>query len=62
METRRITAFEVIRLNDQSERSWAVVEKPSGAIATDAEGRLIMRLSESEARQLAANMTLSLSK
>ena len=60
MKRKRTGSYGVIRLNDTSDNSWAVVESPSGAIAIDADDHLIMKLVESEARRLAAAMTLVL--
>lgn len=50
-------AFEAIRLNNWSSTSWAVVEVTSGAIAKDTLGKLLLRLSFSDADSLARAMT-----
>lgn len=54
--------YGVIRLNVQSDTAWAVIERPSGAIAMGADGRLLMRLGKSEAADIAAALALALLK
>lgn len=52
--------YVVLRLRNFDARSWAVIERPSGAIALDREDQLLIRLSEDEARTLADLMTAAL--
>lgn len=49
--------YGVIRLNRQRDDSWAVVGRPSGAIALDDQGGLLMRLGRPEAESLAAEFS-----
>lgn len=51
------TRYAALRLNTYTASAWAVVAIGSGAIATDRFDRLIMRLSEDDARRIAAEMT-----
>lgn len=48
------------QLHERSERCWAVVGQPDGAIAETAEGRLIMRLTHDEARLVASAMNAAI--
>jgi hypothetical protein len=50
-------SFRIMRLNTFSERAWAVVESPSGAIAHDLAGRLLIRLTREEALETASTRT-----
>lgn len=52
--------FDTVRLHKRSENAWAVVERPTGAIATGKSGELLMRMTQGEARELALAMTLRL--
>lgn len=46
-----------LRLNTYSEQGWAVVSRRTGAIASDASGALLMRLSREEAERIASALT-----
>lgn len=46
-------SFQIIRLDTMRSDSWAVVGQPSGAIALNADGGLIMRLERGEAQRIA---------
>ena len=53
------TRFSTLRLNFETEASWAVIGMPSGAIALDEAGRLIIKLSREEAIKIAADRSIS---
>lgn len=50
-------SFEPAKLHDRSPLCWAVVGHPSGAIAEDGRGMLLMRLDRARARQAAIELT-----
>lgn len=52
--------FVPLRLHYHSDDAWAVVERPSGAIALGEGERLLFKLSQSEARTTAEAMTAAL--
>lgn len=56
----RPAGYAPAQLHERSERCWAVVGEPDGAIAENAEGRLIMRLTRDEARLVASAMNAAL--
>lgn len=45
------------KLHSWSVAAWAVISVATGAIATDAQNRLLMRLTETEANRIAAAMS-----
>lgn len=50
-------AFSAVRLNYFTDESWAVVKTSSGAIALDAEGGLMMRMTKLRASDIAARLS-----
>ena len=56
------THFTADPIHDRNDRNWAVLSQPSGAIAEDDQGALLMRLTEDEATALAAEMSSALGK
>ncbi|MFC3695671.1 hypothetical protein [Chenggangzhangella methanolivorans] len=56
------THFTAAHLHDRNDRIWAVLSQPSGAIAEDDQGDLLMHLTEDEASALAAEMSAGLRK
>lgn len=48
--------FGVMRINRQREDGWAVIGRPSGAIALGEGGELLMRLHRREAETVAADL------
>lgn len=57
MRREKPSGYVAQRLNSWTPRGWSVIEVPSGAVATDASGRLILRLLEAEARSKALEMS-----
>lgn len=51
------SGFAPQKLHSWSVAAWAVISVATGAIAMDAENRLLMRLTESEANRIAAAMS-----
>lgn len=51
------TAFLSLRLNVRTDAGWAVVGQTSGAVALDAQGKLLMKLTRTKAEQIAKTMT-----
>lgn len=48
--------YSAVQLHERSNRCWAVVGEPGGAIAEDETGALLMRLTADDARRMAAAM------
>lgn len=53
-------SYPIQRLNFWNENSWAVIEIPSGAIASGPRGALLMRLSKAKAHEAAQVMSAEL--
>lgn len=49
--------YAALRLHSRDSAAWAVISLSTGAIATDIDNRLLMRLTEAEANRIAVAMT-----
>ena len=57
MNATELAAYFALRLNSFSEASWAVICRPSGAIALDPQGRLMTKMTEADATARAAQLS-----